>query len=132
MIKIVHCLLLHISICTIKNHSWNWRILTTIKSDVAAPIDLPHRPIVLTRLSFLTYSTIIFRSSFSNQPREINSLSESPHPAKSKQNKVIFYGNKYFIAFSASNRLDLFPCKYITQGNSSQNLQESCGSKWEH
>ena len=85
--------------------------LSPCNSDVTAPIDLPHRPIVLTLLSFLRYSTIIFRSSLSNHPSDMYSPPESPHPAKSKQKRLIFDGSRYCMASMASNRLELFPCK---------------------
>ena len=74
------------------------------KSAVTAPIDLPHRPIVDTFLCSRKYSTITATSSLSNQPSEINSPSERPHPGKSKQKRVMFAERKYSTSSSASNR----------------------------
>ena len=86
--------------------------------EVTAPMDLPHNPIVEQFLSFLRYSTIIFRSSLSYQPSEMYSPPELPHPAKSKQKRDILLGSRYGTASRASKRDELFPCMYITHGSS--------------
>ena len=64
------------------------------KSAVTAPIDLPWSPIVETRLFVLRWSTMRATSSLSNQPSEMYSPSDMPHPAKSKHSKEIFCGNR--------------------------------------
>ena len=83
--------------------------LSAWRSDVTAPIDLPHKPIVLTLLSFLRYSTIRFKSSLSHQPNEMYSPSDRPHPAKSKQKRVMFEGSMNGAASRASILEELFP-----------------------
>lgn len=84
--------------------------LSPYMREVTAPIDLPHRPIVEAFLSFLRYSMIMPRSSLSYQPKEIYSPSELPHPAKSKQNKVMFAGSRKGTASMPSKRQLLLPC----------------------
>jgi hypothetical protein len=60
------------------------------KRAVAAPIDLPQRPIKDTFPDPLRCSTMQLRSSLSYQPNEIYSPSDYPQPAKSNENNWIF------------------------------------------
>ena len=99
---------------------------------VAAPIERPQRPTVLTFLSLLRWLTITLTSSLSCQPSEINSPSDLPHPGKSKQTSVIFAYKTKGTSSIASIRQELFPCRYTMQGISSHCLTSSAGSKWEH
>lgn len=68
--------------------------LSACNKAVTAPIDLPHKAIVLTLRSYLKWSIIYATSSLSNHPSEMYSPSEFPQPAKSKQKSVIFYGKR--------------------------------------
>ena len=79
------------------------------KSDVAAPIDLPHKPIVETLRFARRYSVTQATSSRSNQPREMYSPSDRPLPEKSKQNSVILADRSGLTRSSASSLQLEFP-----------------------
>lgn len=84
--------------------------------EVTAPIDLPHKPIVVTAGLFCKYSTTYAKSSHSYQPRDMYYPSEFPHPVKSNVMRDIPYlisSPKYSIPYVL---LLLFPCRYTTQG----------------
>mmetsp|Transcript_9333 Transcript_9333/g.20356 ORF Transcript_9333/g.20356 Transcript_9333/m.20356 type:complete len:211 (+) Transcript_9333:1155-1787(+) len=100
------------------------------RSAVTAPIDLPHRPIAPTSFS-RRYSITVARSSRSCQPSDTYSPSDIPHPAKSKQNKVISNGKSSVTYCKASTRQDALPCRYTTQG-AGPAVVRVFGSKCEH
>lgn len=102
------------------------------KRAVTAPMDLPQRPIVDAFLTLRRCSTMSATSSRSNQPSEMNSPSDKPHPGKSKQNSVMFAVKKQSTSSSASNLQDELPCMQMTQGIVFQWRTVSSGSKWLH
>ena len=99
---------------------------------VAAPIDLPHSPILLTPGKFSIKSTITLTSSFSWYPNEIYSPSLNPHPGKSITNKFILCFNNISKLFNPSKRDDEFPWRYKTTGISMLGRYSSIGSIKEH
>jgi len=60
---------------------------------VTAPILLPHKANLVIYFLFLSYFIITFKSNASYQPKDINSPSELPQPAKSNDTTAISLGS---------------------------------------
>eukprot|EP00966_Prymnesium_polylepis_P274515 6342656-Prymnesium_polylepis.1 len=79
-------------------------------TEQTAPIERPHSAIAVARPLSRRCVMTVARSSFSYQPREMNSPSDMPQPAKSNAKTEAPLASTPASTCSASARHDALPC----------------------